>query len=676
MTLINPPTTAHDTARAIAALGWHVTPPIPPGHKHPKGWNRWQDLATDDADTINNWYDTRPDHGLGITTGPATGVWVLDIDMHGDIDGYAALGDLVALHGDVTETVSAATGTDGAHLYFQWDPARPINNGHATQLPDGLDIRGAGGFVVAPPTIHPNGRPYEWVRDPWNHDPATAPEWLYELLLAEPEPAPRPTPTPLRLNGNHDQGETPAERITAEMDWHAQLQADGWAIHSTKADQTWWTRPGKNPRDGHSAVLHGTDGPLVVFTTGLANMGDWAAAGSYTTDGSGISVSKFGYIAATQHGGDRSEAARATRAEMAPATVDIQIGSTSALPVAPPGVIEAPTVKGFTDLTDWWDGTHEAKAADVLTRTDGAAILYIDQLNWLHGDSGSGKTWVLLHAIAQLLLDGVHVAWVHYEDPNPAAITARLKLLGVPRAVALEHFHYYDPQGDTLNAQHIIQLCTEHSIKFVALDSIGEALNAAGVNEDQDAEVGPWITNGPREIVNAGIGFAGVDHGTKDGNNKLHPSGSKRKRAALTGAGVLVEPITAPTVNHDGDMRLTCAKDRHGNHAQGTVIGIARLRHNVLTGGIDFSVDPPGQADGDAEAHAAASMYRAVVRVVGENPDVNKNQLLLLLPSGSKKKKFAAIDAAIEAGDVTVRFGPNRAQFFSVPAAPIDQGEF
>ena len=303
-----------EAAEALAALGLNVIP-IAPGRKYPQ-LNAWQDAATDDLAIIRSWWNgLYRGHGVGIATGPGSGVWVLDIDIADGKPGRDNLQTLVDRYGLLPQTATTITGSGGLHMFFQWDPARPITNGMATNLPAGLDVRGVGGQVVAPPTTHPNGQLYRWHSglDPWTVDIAIAPDWLYELLLTEPNPM-QPSRTNSRVGaGNSRHEDSIAVWINSTHDWHDELTADGWTLHSTRHDQTWWTRPGKAKKDGHSAVLHEPDGPLVIFTTeapaGLLH------AGTPTRDNSGVSVSMFGYIAATRHGGDRSEAARFARRE-------------------------------------------------------------------------------------------------------------------------------------------------------------------------------------------------------------------------------------------------------------------------------------------------------------------------------------------------------------------------
>jgi hypothetical protein len=93
------------------------------------------------------------------------------------------------------ETVRQQTGGLGWQRFFAPDPR--IRNG--VKLLPGLDTRAAGGYVAAPPSVHPSGRRYRWIVPPGEAELAQAPEWLVALLepveLPEPAPPPRPART-------------------------------------------------------------------------------------------------------------------------------------------------------------------------------------------------------------------------------------------------------------------------------------------------------------------------------------------------------------------------------------------------------------------------------------------------------------------------------------------------
>ncbi len=106
------------------------------------------------------------------------GLVMLDVDyLHGGDD---TLHQLERAHGPLPRTVSATTGSGGAHYYFKTGTSLGCSVG---ALGPGLDTRGEGGYVVAPPSIHPDtGHPYCWDVPPSESELAVLPDWLAALL--------------------------------------------------------------------------------------------------------------------------------------------------------------------------------------------------------------------------------------------------------------------------------------------------------------------------------------------------------------------------------------------------------------------------------------------------------------------------------------------------------------
>ena len=83
------------------------------------------------------------------------------LDIDGD-DGEASLRKLEAEHGALPDSVESITGK-GRHVWFRINGS-PIRNSASTIAP-GIDVRGDGGYVLAPPSIHPSGKAYAWSVD-------------------------------------------------------------------------------------------------------------------------------------------------------------------------------------------------------------------------------------------------------------------------------------------------------------------------------------------------------------------------------------------------------------------------------------------------------------------------------------------------------------------------------
>lgn len=159
------------------ARGWSVLP-LRPHEKRPLV--RWEGFQSVHASAIEiaDWFRRWPDANLGVVTGEISNLVVLDVDpKHGGDDSLIAL---ERRFGTLPPTVEAVTGGGGRHLYFT-HPGGLVRN--RAGLAQGIDLRGDGGYIVAPPSIHPSGRPYAWAA---GHSPdqialAPLPRWLYAL---------------------------------------------------------------------------------------------------------------------------------------------------------------------------------------------------------------------------------------------------------------------------------------------------------------------------------------------------------------------------------------------------------------------------------------------------------------------------------------------------------------
>jgi hypothetical protein len=90
---------------------------------------------------------------IGLRTGEMAGLWVLDLDGP---EGEADLAELVATHGPLPDTVTAISGGGGRHLYFRY-PGRHVKSS-VKEITPHVDVRGDGGYIIAPPSIHPDTR--------------------------------------------------------------------------------------------------------------------------------------------------------------------------------------------------------------------------------------------------------------------------------------------------------------------------------------------------------------------------------------------------------------------------------------------------------------------------------------------------------------------------------------
>lgn len=113
--------------------------------KHPI-YPKWREIATTNPDTIRSWIVNRPQMNIGIVCGAESGIFVLDID---GTAGERSLNILTARHGELPPTPIFVTGGNGLHYIFRYPEHMTIPT--KTRIVDGVDIRGDGGQIIAPP---------------------------------------------------------------------------------------------------------------------------------------------------------------------------------------------------------------------------------------------------------------------------------------------------------------------------------------------------------------------------------------------------------------------------------------------------------------------------------------------------------------------------------------------
>lgn len=638
-------------ALRYAACGLRVVP-IKPGGKHPN-INAWQKAATTDPDIIGSWWtQLYRDHGIGIAMG--NGLFALDVDVANGKPGATSLAALEAEHGLLPATVEARTGSGGRHLIYASNT--PIRNNANTRLGPGLDIRGEGGQIVVAPTIHPtSGLPYQWLpgQAPWDTHPAQAPDWLIALLVDEPKPA-APPATSLNILDSGD--DSIAEWVNRRTNWHTLLTDDGWQYAYSRGDDSHWTRPGKQVREGTSAVLHEPDGPFVIFSTDhslapLMRLDALTSSGQYA-------YSAFGYIAATRHNGDRSACARAARYEQR--TLDSPV-PLPPQPIPKVTIVDEPQPDKVSswqpvDLAHILSGNYQPTAPDLLERSDGQPLFYTGKINSLFGESGSGKTWVALLACAQAIWAGHGAVFIDLED-SPASVAERMMLLGVTRNELYTRFAYVRPSdpsahGSTDELTHIETTITAIGARIVVIDSLGEAMSLDAVKPNEDDAVAWWHLRVARRLAALGPAVILLDHIVKSRDApELFAIGSQRKRAAIDGHAIRVDLLEPFSRDKGGRLKLTSAKDRHGTFSRGQVVG--EMTFAASPNGLDSHlVSPVGRDDNGAVFRPTALMERISRWLEEHHGAWSKNEVEKNV-SGKGAAKRTALQLLFEEGYVT-----------------------
>ena len=124
----------------------------------------------------HSWWEKWPEANVGIVTGSVSGLVVVDLDGRNATELLKAKGLVIP------ETAAVQTG-NGYHAFFSYGGSERIQNRTRMLFDDNsaVDVRGEGGYVVAPPSVHGSGRIYKWARQLDELKPL--PSQLEEFLL-------------------------------------------------------------------------------------------------------------------------------------------------------------------------------------------------------------------------------------------------------------------------------------------------------------------------------------------------------------------------------------------------------------------------------------------------------------------------------------------------------------
>lgn len=148
---------------SVIPVGKNKKPLIP--------WKKYQGEKAG-KEQIEAWFKDFNVLGIGIVTGAISGIVVVDIEKGGK-------------YNDLPPSICSQTGGGGIHIFYQYDPKHPISN--FTRIRQLTDIRGDGGYVIVPPSGHPSGGSYSWLKEPGENEMQTFPYFLLEAKKDEDE---------------------------------------------------------------------------------------------------------------------------------------------------------------------------------------------------------------------------------------------------------------------------------------------------------------------------------------------------------------------------------------------------------------------------------------------------------------------------------------------------------
>lgn len=223
-----------DAALSYGRAGWGVIPlhwPVGPdrcscggsGPKHATGKHpriaKWGPDCVEgegsscDPEVIAEWWRERPRSNVAVETGWGSDFFVVDVDGE---KGAASLAVLEHDFGALLPTVEARTGGGGRHLLFQ-HPGRDFEVTTRSGILPGIDIRGDGGLIVAPPSLHKSGSRYEWTRAPGTIPVAASPAWLLVLVQGRRREEPAWELPPLLVAESTARGKGALRKVASDI---------------------------------------------------------------------------------------------------------------------------------------------------------------------------------------------------------------------------------------------------------------------------------------------------------------------------------------------------------------------------------------------------------------------------------------------------------------------------
>lgn len=176
------------SAIEYAKIGFAVFP-VMPKTKCPATTHGFKD-ATTDIVQVQKWWTENPNYNIGVATGKrSNGLLVVDLDIDEEKgkNGYDELKQWQQEHGELPDTWTSITGRGGYHLLFRTDK----DTACSTNVLNGVDVRGDGGYIIVPPSIHQNGNYYEWEQFLGDCELAEANDLVFQFI------------TPNRANQNN-----------------------------------------------------------------------------------------------------------------------------------------------------------------------------------------------------------------------------------------------------------------------------------------------------------------------------------------------------------------------------------------------------------------------------------------------------------------------------------------
>jgi hypothetical protein len=485
------------------------------GRKHPAV--KWRDWGTTDTGTLIAEAAGRSYPAAGIECERA-GLVVIDEDTLGEFKRLAAsLGESVP----VTYVVRTGRAGGGRQYYFK-------ANGHGIRSTDMLrkhvgydiDVKGAGGYVVAAGSSHPSGATYQIEHDT---EPVEIPTWLVELLTEKRADSGAGTST--ETTGKIGYG----DRHQTLLSYAGRLRKRGLSYPEAVLlfKERWLDcvqPPGQVPEARyHEPPPAGLQAPVATFESAETTI--------------------------------LQDVYRRYEPNWEDTEPPLRFNDTS----------DGPSSWEAVDLGPYLHGNvKHAEPTLGLRRADGLCLIYPGKEHAVIGEMESGKSWFACGCAAAELLNDHHVTYIHFEETDPGDTVERLQALGVPDHVILERFAFIGPD-EPVQPQHLARLL-QPTPTLVILDGVNEAMSLHRLAIREEDGAAQFRRQLVKPCTAAGAATIALDHVVKDRERRGRDAlGSVHKGNGLTGALIMLENADPFGRGLRGRSHVYVTKDRPGH---------------------------------------------------------------------------------------------------------------
>lgn len=375
--------------------------------------------------------------------------------------------------------------------------------------------------------------------------------------------------------------------------------------------------------------------------------------------GEALATIRSGLRGGTQHP-RHVEAMPEVSATVIETTIDEILGRTSThtFETQPDDTDEPPSL----DASSWYarpvlDRAAQQAAAPepaLLARTDGTHLLYPGKINGLVGESESGKSWVALHAVEQLLKEGRRAAVLDFEDAASTWVS-RLRLLGITdEQLALLRYADPDESLDVVGRAALAEMLADHDPALIVLDGANAAMTLLGLELNDNADATKFNRLVLKPLTQLGAAVLTIDHVPKNSEQRGKGAiGAQAKRAMIDGAQFIVEVTQPFGVGQRGELKLLVDKDRAG-YVRGQAGG-ARFAGKVVidsTAGTSTTmwIDGPHGQDHTDQPWRPTHLMEQVSKLLEDVPDGLSGREITQEVKGRAEHIRTAIDALSEGG--------------------------